>query len=263
MKEQKKLTLGMTIFSLLVFVCFGIIIVTEKTAPYFSPRIDKKLNEYLKENYNSIINEFKIGNTNYENTIYQLKITSTENKDLYFYLKYANKKITDTYQEDYKEGKSLLTKISTSLENELAKKYNKEFSITVLTTLDKFSEQVREKIIQEEQISSLPIYSLDTKIQTTFTNQNISNEIKALYHQLTVDNIIPKSYNLTIIDKNKENKSIKINNLTKEIIENNEVLSTVINDILSGKNSNILKQNNITYEQIKEWNLCKNAYFVK
>lgn len=252
MKEQKKLTIGMTIFAFFVFVSFGIIIVTEKSAPYFSPRIDKKLNTYLKENYTSIINELKIGNTNYEKTIYQLKITSSKNKDLYFYIKYSNKKITDTYQEDYKEGRPLLKKISTNLEKKLEKKYNQDFSITILKTLDKFSDQIKERLIQEENIFSLPIYSLESTIQTKFSKEEIVNTIKLFHKQLLDDNITPKSYNLTIIDKEKENKSIKINNLTKEIIEDDKIILSIINDIISGKNSNILKENNITYEQIKE-----------
>ena len=90
-KQQKKLTLQMGIFSFIIFVAFGVIIVTEKTAPYFSYRIDEKFNKYLQTNYTSIINEFDIGKTNYKKTKYQLKITSNENKNLYFYLKYSNK----------------------------------------------------------------------------------------------------------------------------------------------------------------------------
>lgn len=252
MKEQKRLTIGMTIFAFFIFVSFGIIIVTEKSAPYFSPKIDKKLNTYLKENYASIINELNVGNTNYEDTIYKLKVTSAKNKNLYFYIKYSNREITDTYQEDYKEGKTLLEKICTDLERKLENKYKQKFSINILTTLDKFSDQVKENIIQEENISTLPIYSLDTTIQTTFTKEEITNTIQLFYKQLLKDNITPKSYNLTIVDREKENKSIKINGLTKEIIEDDEVLLPIINDIISGKNSSILKEKNITYEQIKE-----------
>ncbi len=250
MKEQKKLTIGMSIFAFIIFVAFGIIIVTEKSAPYFSPRIDKKLNEYLKDNYTSVINELNIGNTNYKNTEYQLKITSFENENLYFYLKYSNKKITDTYKEDYLEGKTLLTKISTDLEEELNKKYNQNFKVTFITTLDKFSKQVKEKIIKEENISSLSIYTLESEITSSWNSEAITLEIQSFYNTLKQDNINPKIYNITINDSNKENKSIKINNLSKEIIENNETLITIINDIINGKNSDILDQNNITYKQI-------------
>ncbi len=252
MKEQKKLTIGMAIFAFTIFVCFGVIVVTEKTAPYFSSRIDKKLNSYLKENYTSIINELKIGNTNYKNTVYQLKITSLENKDLYFYLKYSNKKITDTYKEDYLEGKTLLSKISSDIEKELNTKYSKEFKVTILTTLDKSSEQIKDKFIKEENISSLPVYSLETTLKTSWSQDAIAKEIISFHSRLLQDNINPKSYNLILVDKKGENKSIKINNLTKKQIENNKTLASIINDIINSKNSNILTKNNITYEQIKE-----------
>lgn len=252
MKRQKRLTIEMTIFVFIISICFGIIVLTEKIAPYFSPKIDKKLNKYLKENYTSIISELKIGNTNYKDTAYQLKISSTKNENLYFNLKYSDQKITDTYQEDYLEGKTLLSKLSSNAEKELSKKYNKEVKITILTTLNKFSDQIKKKIINEESITSLPIYSLETDLSTKWDKESISTEIITFHHKLLQDNITPKNYNLIIVDKNKINKSIKINNLTKEIIENNEILPSIINDIINGNNSNILNENNITYEQIKE-----------
>lgn len=252
MNKQKKLTIQMAIFTFIIFVCFGIIIVTEKMAPSFAPRIDKKLNEYIKSNYTSIINDLNIGKTNYKNTVYQLKITSEENENLYFYLKYERKAIADTYEEDYKQGKTLLTKISSDIESDLKQKYKRDFKVIILKSLDKFSDQIKSRIIKEEDIASLPIYSLESKTSATWTVQNIKEEIQGFHNRLLQDNITPKSYNLIISDKDKKSKSIKINNLTKNVIEDNELLSTIINDIITGKNSNLLNENNITYEQLKE-----------
>ncbi len=84
MKERKKLTIQMTIFTFLIFVIFGIIITKEKLSPYFSERIHKKFNEYIKINYSPIMDELKIGNTNYKNTKYELKITSKKIKTYTF-----------------------------------------------------------------------------------------------------------------------------------------------------------------------------------
>lgn len=253
MKEQKKLTIQMSIFAFIIFICFGIIILTEKMAPYYSYKIDEKLNKYLKENYASIINELEIGNTNYKNTEYQLKIASAQNSNLYFYLKYSNKKITDTYQEDYLKGKTLLTNTSNSIAEELEKKYKKNFKITILTTLDNFSNQTKEKIIKEENVSSLPIYTLETDLIIPMEIENIIKEINSLHNTLQQDNVNPKNYNFIIIDKNKKQKTLKINNLSKDIIENNEILTTIIYDIINDNDdSNILNKYNITYEQIKE-----------
>lgn len=249
-KQQKKLTLQMGIFSFIIFVAFGVIIVTEKTAPYFSYRIDEKFNKYLQTNYTSIINEFDIGKTNYKKTKYQLKITSNENKNLYFYLKYSNKNIEDTYKKDYLEGKTLLNKISKDMEDTLQKKYNKEFKIKFLTTLDKITGKRKEQILKEENILSIPIYSLQATTASQWNTTAITQEIQSFHNTLKIENITPNSYILTIDDINKENKSIKISNLTKKTIENTEILTIIINDIINGKNSDIIKENNISYKQI-------------
>ena len=108
MKEQKKLTIKMAIFTFIIFVCFGIIILNEKSAPYYASRIHKKLLTYLNETYKDEINTFSIDDTKYKNTKYTLKVKSKENKNLYFIVTYNSKKITDTYKEDYLEGKTLI-----------------------------------------------------------------------------------------------------------------------------------------------------------
>lgn len=250
MKEQKKLTIGMAIFSFTVFVAFGVIILNEKTAPYYATRINTKFNEYLNTNYTNIVNELATGKTTYKNTEYKLKITSKKNKNLYFYVKYSNRKITDTYKEDYLEGKTLLNKISNDIEKELQKKYNKNFKINFLTTLNELNEQKKEIIINEENVTSLPIYSLETEIDTTWTIESIQNEITLFHNNLIDENINPNSYILTINDLTKKNKSIKIKNLKPNIIENNLTLTEILNDIINGKNSELLEKYKITYEQI-------------
>ena len=136
MKEQKKLTLGMAIFTFIIFVSFGVIILNEKSAPYFAPKIEKKILEYLKTEYKEEYNDFDIGTTIYSKTKYNLKVTSKKNKNLYFKIFYNNKKITDTYKEDYKQGKTLLNSITEKVEKQLKNKYNQEFNIIMSKSLD-------------------------------------------------------------------------------------------------------------------------------
>lgn len=251
MKERKKLTLQMAIFTFIIFVSFGIIILNENIAPYFSKKIDKRLNTYLQENYSSIINTLKVGNTNYENTEYRLKVTSKENKNLYFYLKFSDKKITDTYKEDYEQGKTLLTKITKDVENTLKEKYHKDFKITILGTLDKFGPKIKEQILKED-ILSIPIYNLETDITTSWDIKSIIKNIESFNSTLLNDNINAKNYNLILIDKAKENRSVKIINLNDKLIIDETKMESIINDILKGKKSKLLDDNNIKYEQIKE-----------
>ena len=249
MKEQKKLTIGMGIFSFIIFVSFGVIILNEKTAPLYSTRIDTKFSEYINKNYKDIANNIISEKTKYKNTEYKTKIISKENENLYFYIKLSNKKITDTYKEDYLEGKTLLNKISNDLEKKLNGKYNKDFKIKFLTTLNELNDKKKEILIKEIDAASLSIYSLETEINTIWTIETIANEIITLHNNLTLENIKPNNYILTINDLNKEKKSIKINNLKPNIIENNLILNEVLNDIINSNNSDLLNNNKITYEQ--------------
>lgn len=235
MKERKKLTIQMTIFTFLIFVIFGIIITKEKLSPYFSERIHKKFNEYIKINYSPIMDELKIGNTNYKNTKYELKITSKKNKNLYFYLYYSNKKITDTYKKDYLEGKTLLNKISLDLEENLTKKYNQKFNTNIILPLNEFDTNTKQKILKED-IASIPIYTLQTEINSNIEPEKIIEKIQTLHNTLQKNNIIPKDYDIIIKDTNNQNNTIKFNNLTKETIENKTTLLSIVNNEINNKN---------------------------
>lgn len=248
MKEQKKLTIGMTIFAFIIFVSFGVIILNEKSAPYFAPKVEKKLLEYLQTEYKDEFDDFDIGTTIYNKTKYNLKVKAKKNKNLYFNIFYENKKITDTYKDDYKEGKTLLTTITKKVEKELKTKYNQDFTITMSNSLDEYPKQVQDNLILKNDLKALSIYTLETTITTKYTTSDIGNKIIKLETDLKEENLIPKSYNITIINSKDITKSLKINNLTNEIIENSTLLSSIISDIIKNENSELLKQNNITYK---------------
>ena len=60
MNKQNKLLLGRSIFLLIIIVAFGLIIVNEKSNELLVPKIDKKVKDYINENYNDIKNELII-----------------------------------------------------------------------------------------------------------------------------------------------------------------------------------------------------------
>lgn len=248
MKEQKKLTLGMAIFTFIIFVSFGVIILNEKSAPYFAPKIEKKLIDYLKTEYKDEYNDFDIGTTIYSKTKYNLKVTAKKNKNLYFNIFYDNKKITDTYEKDYKQGKTLLNSITKKIEDELKNKYNQDFNIVMSKSLDEFSKQIQDNLILKNDLMSLKIYTLETTITSKWNTNDIGSKIIKLNSNLKEENLTPKSYNITIINSKDATKSVKISNLTTEIIEDSTLLSSIISDIIKNENSELLKQNNITYK---------------
>lgn len=248
MKEQKKLTLGMAIFTFIIFVSFGVIILNEKSAPYFAPKIEKKILEYLKTEYKEEYNDFDVGTTIYSKTKYNLKVTSKKNKNLYFKIFYNNKKITDTYKEDYKQGKTLLNSITEKIEKQLKNKYNQEFNIIMSKSLNEYSKQIQDNIILKNDLKSLKIYTLETTISSKWNTTDIGTKIIKLNTNLKSEDITPKNYNITIINSKNPINSIKISNLTPETIEDSTLLSSIISDIIKNENSELLKQNNITYK---------------
>ena len=176
-----------------------------------------------------------------------MKVTSKENKNLYFTVKYQNKKISDTYQEDYIEGKTLLTTLSNNLEKKLEEKYKDPYHIKTLSTWNNYNKTTQEKILKNNTIEDVPIYTLEKEIVTEWTAENMVESILTLHKTLKKDNITPKNYNLTITDKAKVKNSIKIVNLSSSIVESTQ-LTKILNDILNNSQSEILKTNHISYQ---------------
>lgn len=220
----------------------------EKLAPLNEKKIDKRLNTYIQKNYKEIINEVNIKKTKYEKTKYTKKIINKKNKKLYFYLYYSNKKIKSTYENDYIKGEKFLNYIENTISKNIKKKTNINYEIKIKTTYNKFNDYTKEKLLQEKNLESLSIYTLkEDFIIEEFNTNEIYNKITKLNNNLEKNNIFPKNYNITFILKKNPTKSIEINNLTSDLIKNND-LKSIINDIINKEKSDILKNNNITYK---------------
>lgn len=220
----------------------------EKLAPLNEKKIDKRLNTYIQKNYKEIINEVNIKKTKYEKTKYTKKIINKKNKKLYFYLYYSNKKIKSTYENDYIKGEKFLNYIENTISKNIKKKTNINYEIKIKTTYNKFNDYTKEKLLQEKNLESLSIYTLkEDFIIEEFNTNEIYNKIMKLNNNLEKNNIFPKNYNITFILKKNPTKSIEINNLTSDLIKNND-LKSIINDIINKEKSDILKNNNITYK---------------
>lgn len=244
MKKQKQLTISMTIFALFVFVSFGVIVVTEKSSVLLIPKMEEKLTTYLYEEYPELKDKVTIESTKYKNTVFTMKINSKENKNLSFTINYSNKKITDTYKEDYLKGKKFLKYINNNISQEINNKITTSAKTSITTTLDQFTTSITEKILKEENLTNIRIYNLETKINiNNWQPTYIANEIKNHIINNEKNNITPRTY--TIILK-EQNKILKISNLTYKTIEK-PYYNQLISDIINNNNSDLIKQNNIKY----------------
>lgn len=249
MRQDKKLMLEMTILFLITFIIFGTIVTTEKLAPFFTDRIKEKFEAYLKEEYKKENNNLKIGKISYKNQIYKAKVTNKENKNLYFTIYYQNKKITDTYTKDYKQGKTLITSLEKELEKEIKNNLNKKVTITFPLTLDKYSKTLQQKLIKNDNIRSSNLYNISFDIKAKLIPEEITNKMIKIDTKLKKLNMIPNEYSITINNK-EDNTKLKINNLTQSTLEINS-LYQIISDIINNNDSDIIKINNITYQYTK------------
>ena len=104
-----------------------------------TPKIDKKLNDYVEKNYKEIKDDIIVKDTKYieKDSTYRKKVVNKKNKNLYFYVNYKNKKIKSSYKKDYQEGATLFNKEKIEFEKEISNKY-KETKITFHKKLNSY-----------------------------------------------------------------------------------------------------------------------------
>ena len=217
MRQDKKLMIGMTLLFLITFIFLGTLVTTEKLSPYFTNKINEKFKKYLEEKYPNEIENFIIT--------------------------YKNKKITDTYKNDYLKGKTILKTIEQELQQKIKNKINKDVTISFPLTLDKYTDKEKEKIIKQD-LNHISLYNIKFSINNTLEPTSIMEKINTITEKLTEININPNQYTVIINDNNKK---LTIYNLTKQTIEKNNLIQ-IIDDIINNNESEIIKINNITYQ---------------
>lgn len=246
MNEGKKLTIQMAIFFLVTFVIFGTIVIKEKQNILFLPKIETSISNYIAENYQHL--ELEKESVTEKNNIFSMKVKNPLNKNHYFYIIYSNKKISDTYQNDYFEGKTLLTHLSKKLEKEIEEATNKKYKVTFDNTLNNYSDKVKTQLLKEN-INNLKIYTIEKEITTSWDIPTIQSKITDIMTTLENKNFTPKNYIITITNKDDITQSVKITNLKSSLIKNDN-LYIIINDIINNNKTSILTENKITYEYL-------------
>lgn len=237
----------MGLLFLFTIVSFGIIILNEKRHIVILPRVEQKMIDYTKNNYSKIYSDLKKTKTKYNihNKTYYIKYYNILNNNLYFMVKYKNRKITDTYKNDYLEGKTLLThNEKTLIKNFSNDKKIKNLKIKHTRKLNNYSKLMQDKIINNKDLKKLSIYDISCTINIDkFEKEDIINSINYFYQYILKNNYNPKTYSIVLKNKNNIGKKIIINKLTKKNILND--LNTIISGILNNEN---LSNYNITYK---------------
>ena len=247
MNKEKKLVFARTVFVFIVFVFLGVIVVTEKAGGIFIPKIKEKMISYMEEKYSLSKDALDFQEPSYQSTKYTMKVTSKENKNYYFYIYYKNKKITDTYQTDYEEGKSLLKELEKKLEKKIQEKTNLACQVTIDSPLNHYTSSVQNRIIKEENLLELRFYTIKKELLIkNWEEETIAKEITQLLGTYQKNQITPKIFIITITNKKEITQSIEIH-LTDSFLENDNP-QAIIHDIINDKETDLLKENHITYK---------------
>ena len=244
-KKQNTLIIQMGIFFLIIILSLGLITINEISPKMKLKKVDTKLNEYIDNNYNSIINDINIGDTKFQENTYSKKITNKNNNDLYFYIKYKNKKITSTYQKDYVEGKTLSNNITKYLNKNITPKINKDtlgidkISISFNTKLNNCNDIIKESLLKKEY--QMPLYTINITKKIPLTEHTINTELQNLDTYFKQNNILAKEYNLTFIDNTNYTNTLNII-IKSDIIKEN---SPVISNAIINNNRTILNKYNV------------------
>ena len=250
-KQEQKLKLQMFIFAVFIFVAFGLIIINEKTASFLIPKIEDKMNNYIKENYKEIENDIDKSKVTYKTPKYTMKITNKKNKYHTFYIYYQDKKITDTYKKDYVEGKKLLNHSTSIIQKEVNKiTKSKDYTITINKKLNSFTNEIQRRIIREDNLVNLRIYNIEKVYKVDkIDNETISKIIKDEITSIENNNITPRTYKFTFTEKKDITNSLEISNVTYKFI-NNDSYNEIINDIINDNNSKLVKNAGIEYKYL-------------
>ena len=225
-KKQNTLIIQMGIFFLIIILSLGLITINEISPKMKLKKVDTKLNEYIDNNYNSIINDINIGDTKFQENTY-------------------SKKITSTYQKDYVEGKTLSNNITKYLNKNITKKINKDtlgidkISISFNTKLNNCNDIIKESLLKKEY--QLPLYTINITKKTPLTEHTINTELQNLDTYFKQNNILAKEYNLTFIDNTNYTNTLNII-IKSDIIKEN---SPVISNAIINNNRTILNKYNV------------------
>lgn len=253
MNEKDRLSLGMGIVFLIAFVGFGYIVIREKVNNSFLPKADKNIKNYINKKYSDEKDSLKIGTTHYEVECgcYKNKVTNKDNDNLYFTVVYKKKKVTDTYNKDYKTGTTLIKSIENKITNELRKvnkdsdgKTDKTLKATISKKLSEFNPSIQEEIIKAKNPKNLSIYNIEKElIIKSWTFSSVIKEIITFNSTLKEQGFTPNTYTFYVTNPNNPGESFKINNLNVSYINENTLNEIV--PAIKQNNKEILKKYNI------------------
>ena len=233
---KQKLTLSMGLLYLIVILCLGLIVINEKSKIYKMPAVEKKLKEYVKENYKE---EFDISKIKFDYEKYSLKVKNKKNNNLYFYVYYQDKKITSTYNKDYKEGKTLINYMNNYQNKKKTKNTFDKYNVKYNIKLNKINKSIKNELINGNY--NLNIYT----IQVEDNYSDLKNKLTEILKYTNSIKLNPKDYNITLYNSKEYKKNLNIN-------VSSDIMNSSIDTLVNAINTNDINTLKLLNVKVKE-----------
>lgn len=252
----------MALLFLILFVCFGVIIVMEIGNPITYHQAKEKIEQYIYDHYATLYDNFDVSSIRYfvKDHSYGLVASDKKNEHLSFRIYYgSDKKVYDSYQTDYVEGNNLRAIIGNRLTDKLEQKIKKEsllsqfdsYRISIVEPMNQLNKKDREQLITNQNVETLNIYTVEASTTVSQMNAKLFSEQFEAIHQGTKNiDFHPKAYSLFICKEDDGNDCVEIQNVSKEIIES-EDLTTLFQAMIQDKNK-VENQYKIRYDRIEK-----------
>lgn len=212
--REKKLFTQMILFFFVIILCFGLLIIKSKSDELKSKKIKEKFDEYIEENYKDIKDQIVTSTLDKKKETYYLKVSNKDNDKLYFTISYKDAKFTSSYEEDYLEGKTLLSYYEKKLNDDLNKNIKdngstfEDLTISIDTKLNDCTDLIYKRLINNKY--NLPIYTVNYEKDIVFDVESINNTIILVNNFIQRIGFNPKSYSFTLTNKNNLTDTVNI-----------------------------------------------------
>ena len=199
-KKMNSLMLGQALLFGIIIVFFGFIIVREKVPSLKSKTTEEDINAYYEENYGNL--DVRPGDFVYneDDNSYSITYYDKDYEDLNFTITSTNNKITDNYEENFVEGKSVIeesTDLVLEKYNEIFKNTNYQNIKVEFKDLDKYNEAEVIDIL-EGNVYNTGYYSVSYYVKVDSLDDIYLNNLINSFNTIALNNgLVTNNYSVT------------------------------------------------------------------
>ncbi len=199
-KKATKLIIGQALLFSIVIIFFGFIIIREKV-PFFKAKDEEAaIKEYFEDNYSDL--EVVSGDLEYnkDNNSYSITYYNKDYEELNFTITSLNNKITDNYEENYVEGKTIIENAAVSVLNKYKEIFDNTSYQDIKIVFKNLNEYSSDEIIDilEDNIYNTGYFTVSYYVKVDSLDETYLNNLINSFNTIAIDNgLVTNNYSVT------------------------------------------------------------------